>query len=384
MAVQLNATAHPGRERESDLLRVTDLRVSFSTPDGVLQAVRGISFAVRRGQTLGIVGESGAGKSVSTQAILRLVAGARVSGRAVFDGQDLLTASEVELRAVRGARIGVIFQDPLSNLHPFYRVGWQIAEAIRTHTHTGRRAAHRRAVELLDLVGIPQPDRRVNDFPHQFSGGMRQRAMIAMALSCNPALLVADEPTTALDVTVQAQIIELIRRLQAEFHTAVIMITHDLGLLADLADDIVVMYAGRAVEVAPRRTLYYTPHHPYTRGLLDSLPARASRRGRLRPIPGQPPSLLSLPAGCPFHPRCAHAMDRCRTDPPELESLTGADHQSACWLPTDWVADGSASAGPAGPGSAGAAGSPGPADPTGTAGSAGSAWVARSATGGAP
>ncbi|HEY9475395.1 MAG TPA: ABC transporter ATP-binding protein [Mycobacteriales bacterium] len=338
MAVVLNAVTRPDRGMGEELLRVEDLRVSFPTPDGVVQAVRGISFTVRRGQTLGIVGESGSGKSVSTQAILRLTAGARISGRAVFDGEDLLAASETELRAVRGAKIAVVFQDPLSNLHPFYRVGWQIAEAIRTHTGAGRRAAHRRAVELLDLVGIPQPDRRVDDYPHQFSGGMRQRAMIAMALSCNPKLLIADEPTTALDVTVQAQIIELIRRLQAEFHTAVIMITHDLGLLADLADDIVVMYAGSAMEVADRRTLYRHPHHPYTRGLIASLPAGGGRRQRLTPIPGQPPSLINLPAGCPFHPRCADAMDRCRTESPELEQRDGLGHRSACWLPTGWSA----------------------------------------------
>ena len=358
MAVVLNAGRTPERVVGEELLRVEDLRVSFPTPDGVVEAVRGISFTVHRGQTLGLVGESGSGKSVSTQAVLRLAAGARISGRAIFDGRDLLTAGESELRAVRGAQIAVVFQDPLSNLHPFYRVGWQIAEAIRTHTDTGRRAAHRRAVELLDLVGIPQPDRRVNDYPHQFSGGMRQRAMIAMALSCNPELLIADEPTTALDVTVQAQIIDLIRRLQAEFHTAVIMITHDLGLLADLADDIMVMYAGSAMEVADRRTLYRRPHHPYTRGLiaslpaalprgiplsntnhtrglLESLPARGTRRQRLTPIPGQPPSLIGLPAGCPFQPRCAHAMDRCRTEAPELEQRDGAGHRSACWLPTE-------------------------------------------------
>jgi oligopeptide/dipeptide ABC transporter ATP-binding protein len=314
------------------LLDVRDLTVSFATADGVVQAVRGVSFGLDRGRTLGIVGESGSGKTVSALTVVGLTRGARTSGEALFDGRDLLKATPAELRAVRGARIGMIFQDPLSSLHPHYKVGWQIAEMIRLHESVSKRRAHARAIELLGLVGIPQPARRVDDYPHQFSGGMRQRAMIAMAVALNPQLLIADEPTTALDVTVQAQIVDLMRRLQEEFGTAIVMITHDLGLLAEIADDVLVMYAGRAMETADRRTLYYAPHHPYARGLLASLPAQGGTRERLTPIPGLPPSLIQLPSGCPFHPRCAEVMGRCvKEDPPLLR--VGDDHASACWLP---------------------------------------------------
>jgi len=319
------------------LLEVEDLHVSFRTPDGIVQAVRGLSFRVDAGQTLGIVGESGSGKSVSTQTIMGLTRGARISGRALFEGQDLLTANRERMQEVRGAKIGMVFQDPLSSLHPFYRVGWQIIEMIRLHDHEVTKAqARERAVDLLRLVGIPQPDRRVSDFPHQFSGGMRQRAMIAMAMALNPALLIADEPTTALDVTVQAQVLQVMRNLQERFGTAVILITHDLGVVADVADDVVVMYAGAVMEQADRRTTFFANHHPYTEGLLESLPAYGGERQRLRPIPGQPPSLITLPPGCPFHPRCAYVMDRCRTEVPPLAEV-GADpaHLSACWLPRD-------------------------------------------------
>jgi oligopeptide/dipeptide ABC transporter ATP-binding protein len=318
------------------LLEVDDLHVSFSTPDGVLRAVRGVSFAVEAGQTLGIVGESGSGKSVSTQTIVGLTRGAQISGRARFEGRDLLAAPGAELRRISGAEIGMIFQDPLSSLHPQHRVGWQIVEAIRAHEPVTKKQARARAVELLGLVGIPAPAKRVDDYPHQFSGGMRQRAMIAMALALSPKLLIADEPTTALDVTVQSQILQLITRLQDEFGTAVILITHDLGVIANVAERVIVMYAGKLMEYADKRTLYHEPHHPYTEGLTGSLPQRGTRGTMLRPIPGQPPSLLRVPRGCPFHPRCGYVMERCRTAEPPAQPVTGgAGHLSACWLPPD-------------------------------------------------
>jgi oligopeptide/dipeptide ABC transporter ATP-binding protein len=319
------------------LLEVTGLTVSFETPDGLVEAVRGLSFGLDEGRTLGIVGESGSGKSVAMQTIAGLTRGARVGGRALFQGADLLAMTSEKLRAVRGAQVGMIFQDPLSSLHPYYRVGWQIAETIRAHTDCSRREAYDRAVELLELVGIPQPRQRVRDYPHQFSGGMRQRVLIAMALALNPRLLIADEPTTALDVTVQAQIMELIRELQGELGIAVILITHDLGVVAGMADEVLVMYAGKAMEHAARLDLYHRPHHPYTAGLLASLPDAAGPGERLRAIPGQPPSLINPPAGCPFHPRCPYATDRCRTEEPPLRPVSGPGgaHRSACWLPLD-------------------------------------------------
>jgi oligopeptide/dipeptide ABC transporter ATP-binding protein len=300
--------------------------------DGTVQAVRGVSFGVDRGRTLGIVGESGSGKSVSLQTIVGLTQYARISGQAYFDGRDLLAMGPDELRALRGPEIAMIFQDPLSSLHPHYKIGWQIAEMIRAHERTSRGRAHARAVELLGHVGIPRPERRVDDYPHQFSGGMRQRAMIAMALALNPRLLIADEPTTALDVTVQAQIMDLMRRLQGEFGTAIILITHDLGLIAEIADEVMVMYAGRTMERADRRTLYYAPHHPYTHGLLASLPSQGGNRERLTPIRGLPPSMIRLPSGCPFHPRCSEAFGRCSVEEPPLRELEPG-HGSACWLP---------------------------------------------------
>ncbi len=320
------------------LLEVSDLHVTFPTDDGLVRAVQGVSFAIDPGRTLGIVGESGSGKSVTTQTILGLTGGAQVSGRALFEGRDLLTMAPDDLRRVRGAKIAMIFQDPLTSLHPHYRVGWQIVEMIRAHQEVPKAQARERAIDLLRLVGIPQPQRRVDDYPHQFSGGMRQRAMIAMALALNPAVLIADEPTTALDVTVQAQILDLIERVQAEFGTAVIMITHDLGVVADLADEVLVMYAGKPVELAERRTTYYRPHHPYTKGLLESIPSSATsaRSHRLKPITGQPPSLITLPAGCAFHPRCPYVMDVCRDELPPLVVVGGdPNHRSACHLPAD-------------------------------------------------
>ena len=317
------------------LLEVKDLRVSFPTADGVVKAVRGVSFAIEPGRTLGIVGESGSGKTVLTQTLLGLTPGADVAGRAMFNGTDLLKLSENELRRIRGAEISVIFQDPLTSLHPLYKVGWQISEMIRVHDKSvGRKEGTERAVDLLRRVGIPKPEQRVHDYPHQFSGGMRQRAMIAMALSLNPQLIIADEPTTALDATVQAQILDLLLRLQQDSDTALIIITHDLGVVADIADDVLVMYAGRAAETAGKHDIFYQPHHPYTKGLLESIPNSSAAGERLRPITGQPPSLINLPSGCAFHPRCAYVMDRCLAEEPKLLAVGAAGfHRSACFLP---------------------------------------------------
>jgi peptide/nickel transport system ATP-binding protein len=321
------------------LLDVEDLHVSFDTADGTLNAVRGVSFTVGKGQTLGIVGESGSGKSVTAQALLGLVPGADVSGQAWFEGRDLLALSDQQLREVRGRRISMVFQDPLTSLHPLYKLGWQLAEAMQAHGNISRQAANKRAIELLGLVGIPRPAERINDYPHQFSGGMRQRVMIAMALALEPALIIADEPTTALDATVQAQVLELLVKLQGELGMSLVLITHDLGVVADLADEVMVMYSGQPVEKADRRTAYYQAHHPYTRGLLESIPV-AGDTGRLRPIPGQPPSMLITRPGCSFQPRCRFALDRCATDPPPLRVIGGdPGHLSACWLPDDVAGD---------------------------------------------
>jgi peptide/nickel transport system ATP-binding protein len=325
------------------LFEVDNLWVRFSTPDGVVEAVRGVSFAVERGETLGIVGESGSGKTLATQAAFGLAAGARVEGRAVFDRRDLLAMTVRDRRSILGAQVGMVFQNPLSSLHPMYKVGWQITEAIRTHDRSvSKRAAHARAVDLLGLVGIPQPARRADDYPHQFSGGMRQRAMIAMAISLGPSLLIADEPTTAVDVTIQAQILEVLRQLKDELGIAIVMITHDLGVIAELADRVVVLYGGQVMEKASVSELFYKYHHPYTRGLLRSLPAAEIERGHLVPIEGQPPSPINPPPGCPFVPRCPYRMDRCVLEPPPLEAIAGhPGHLSACFLPKD-----SASLGP--------------------------------------
>ena len=318
------------------LLEVKDLNVSFPTADGTVQAVRGVSFTVDAGRTLGIVGESGSGKTVLTQTLLGLTPGGEISGTADFDGTDLLAIGEDQMRKIRGAQISVIFQDPLTSMHPLYKVGWQIEEMIRAHDKSVSKAeAKDRAVELLRRVGIPRADQRVNDYPHQFSGGMRQRAIIAMALSLSPRMIIADEPTTALDATVQAQILDLLLKLQEESNTALIMITHDMGVVADIADNVMVMYAGRAAERATKHDIFYAPHHPYTKGLLESIPNSSARAGRLKPITGQPPSLIRLPSGCKFHPRCGYVMDRCLTEEPDLRPV-GEDgfHASACWLPT--------------------------------------------------
>ncbi len=267
------------------------------------------------------------------QAIIGLTGNALISGKALFEDRDLLTLPASEMRQVRGQQIAMIFQDPLSSLHPQYRVGWQIVEMLRAHDAAmSKGEARARAIELLRLVGIPDASRRVDDFPHQFSGGMRQRAMIAMAMALNPRLLIADEPTTALDVSVQAQVLRLLRQVQQEFGTAIILITHDLGVTAEMADEVLVMYAGEAMEQAGRRELFYNYHHPYTEGLLLSLPA-SGQRERLQPIPGQPPSLIRMPSGCPFHPRCRYAFARCRSEQPVAQKVGGdPGHLSACWL----------------------------------------------------
>jgi oligopeptide/dipeptide ABC transporter ATP-binding protein len=320
------------------LLDVRDLRVSFDTDDGTVYAVQGMSFSIEPGQTLGIVGESGSGKSVCTQAIMGLAPGAAVSGQALLDGADLLSMSEHELEGIRGQKVSLIFQDPLTSLHPLFRVGRQIAEVMESHGRLKRNEAEARAVELLGLVGIPQPERRVRDYPHQFSGGMRQRVMIAMALALEPALIIADEPTTALDVTVQAQILELLGRMQKDFRTAVILITHDLGVVADVADDVVIMYAGRPMEKADVEAAFVEPHHPYTQGLLQSIPSYSGRSGRLQPIKGYPPSVMRMIEECPFASRCPHVHDACRVAPPPLKAVgKSPGHLSACVLPSDRV-----------------------------------------------
>jgi peptide/nickel transport system ATP-binding protein len=319
-----------------DLLEVQDLRVHFETEDGVVHAVDGISFAVRRGHTLGIVGESGCGKSVANLTILGLTRApnARISGRISFEGRDLLDLDDEGLGEVRGNEIAMVFQDPLSSMHPLYRVGDQLVEAIEAHRELPRAEARGRAIELLSEVGIPNPKRRVDDYPHEFSGGMRQRAMIAMALANEPRLLIADEPTTALDVTTQAQILALIDRLQVEREMAVILITHDLGVVAENADEVAVMYAGRIVEQASVEDIFARPHHPYTWGLLGSIPSLASEQDdKLVPIPGQPPSLIAVPPGCSFHPRCPYARPRHREVEPGLEALPDdPGHEVACLL----------------------------------------------------
>jgi oligopeptide/dipeptide ABC transporter ATP-binding protein len=321
------------------LLEVSDLRVHFDTEDGVVQAVDTISFDVASGETLGIVGESGCGKSVTGMTILGLTRGPQttISGQVRYEGRDLLALGAEDIEQVRGNDIAMIFQDPLSSLHPFYRIGDQIVEGIRAHRDVSASSARARAVELLDLVGVPEPKRRVDDYPHEFSGGMRQRAMIAMALANEPKLLIADEPTTALDVTTQAQILNLLADLQSRLGMAVILITHDLGVVAENADRVLVMYAGRIVETGSIDQIFYDPGHPYTWGLLGSLPTLdRHRHERLPQIAGLPPSLLAPPAGCHFRDRCPHVFDRCAKVPP-LESRLpeSPDHTDRCWLPAE-------------------------------------------------
>jgi peptide/nickel transport system ATP-binding protein len=318
------------------LLTVDDLKVDFTTEDGVVHAVDGVSFAVQPGKMLGIVGESGSGKSVSMLTVMGLTRGegSAISGSARFGDRDLLKMPNDELRKIRGNELAMIFQDPLSSLHPFYRVGTQLVEAIQTHRDMPKKEARERSVELLRLVGIPDPESRVDNYPHEFSGGMRQRAMIAMALSNEPKVLIADEPTTALDVTVQAQILDLIAGLQRKLDMAVVLITHDLGVVAEYADEIVVMYAGKIVEQAPTDVIFSAPSHPYTWGLLGSIPRLDRRRDEpLVPIAGRPPSLISPPSGCSFHPRCPYVRDRHRKVEPKLEPVPHDNgHKVACLL----------------------------------------------------
>jgi oligopeptide transport system ATP-binding protein len=323
------------------LLEVSNLSIRFYTHQGVVHAVNGISLSVSEGEVVGIVGESGSGKSVSMLSVLRLVPnppGRIEAGKVVFNGRDLLQLSEQQMEQVRGAEIAMIFQDPLTSLNPTLTVGRQIGEALRLHQGMDRRRADERAAELLSLVGIPKARERLGDYPHQFSGGMRQRVMIAMALSCSPKLLIADEPTTALDVTVQAQIVDLVRRLQEQIGMSMLWITHDLGMVARLAYRVIVMYAGYIVEDAPVDDLFATPHHPYTAGLLASLPRLnlSSSGGKLFSIPGQPPNLLEMPPGCPFAPRCADRTNRCQRENPVLEPAVAHAPQAgrvACWNP---------------------------------------------------
>ena len=321
------------------LLEVEDLRVHFRTQDGLVKAVDGVSYSLERGRTLGIVGESGSGKSVTSLAVMGLHHGssAQISGHIRLDGEELVGAPPARVRELRGDKMAMIFQDPLSSLHPYFSVGSQIVEAYRVHhPEATKKQARQRAVDMLDRVGIPEPSARVDDYPHQFSGGMRQRVMIAMALCNDPELLIADEPTTALDVTVQAQILDLIHDLQSEFGSAVVMITHDLGVVAELSDDILVMYAGRVAEYGSAADIFGQPGHPYTWGLLASMPRMDRERlTRLVPIPGTPPSLIRVPSGCPFHPRCRYGHlngGRSETEVPELRATEETGHLVACHL----------------------------------------------------
>ncbi len=334
-------TAQSSGPSDSDpYLVVENLTVQFPTHDGLVQAVSDLSYTVSLGETLGIVGESGSGKSVSSMAVLGLhnIKRTRMTGSIRVDGKEIVGASDATMRKIRGNDIAMIFQDPLTALHPFYTIGKQIVEAYRLHNKVNKKTARKRAVEMLDLVGIPQPDRRVDDFPHQFSGGMRQRAMIAMSLVNDPKLLIADEPTTALDVTVQAQILDLIQELQKEFGSAVVMITHDLGVIAEVADNVLVMYGGRCVEKGACKEILTHPEMPYTWGLLGSVADVSGDISKpLVPIPGTPPSLLNPPTGCAFHPRCTHKDKvpdgRCNTDLPDLRAGRYDHHLTRCHLP---------------------------------------------------
>ncbi len=321
-------------DAQTPVLDIRDLRTEFVTDEGIVHAVNGISYRLYPGQTIGVVGESGSGKSVSMLSVLRLLPSppARIVGGEVwFKGQNLLALPEEEMRRIRGKEIAMIFQDPMTSLNPVLTIGFQIMEPLMLHLKMNKKEARERAIELLHMVGIPEPAKRVDDYPHQFSGGMRQRAMIAMALACEPTVLIADEPTTALDVTIQAQIVELVKRLRDEMGMALIWITHDLGVVAGLADRVIVMYAGLIMEDAPVDELYAAPQHPYTRALLRSLPRMDATSERLETIEGLPPDLLELPAGCPFAPRCTFAQPRCFEARPPLEEIRPG-HRVACWV----------------------------------------------------
>ena len=324
---------------EQPLLDVRDLAVEFATEDGVVRAVDNVSFSLKESEILAVVGESGSGKSVTVMSMMGLTRGvnARFEGEVLYGGVDLLKISDREMQNYRGNELGMIFQDPMTSLNPVYRIGEQIVEAIQAHERADKRTARARAVELLRQVGIPNPETRFNDFPHQFSGGMRQRAMIAIALSCNPSILIADEPTTALDVTIQAQIVELVSRLKDDFDSGVIFITHDLGVIADIADEIIVMYAGRVVERGSKRDVFYDPQMPYTWGLLGSIPRLdRPRPERLHTIEGMPPSLINLPDGCKFRPRCPHAFEKCKQEPGLDNRVETPGHLDRCWLDVEF------------------------------------------------
>jgi len=316
------------------ILEVKDLQTRFRTDDGIVKAVSGVSFSLEKGKTLGVVGESGSGKSVTFLTLMGLVdkRHAEVSGSVLFDGDEILGLSSKRLSRIRGKRIGMIFQDPMTSLNPVKKIGWQLEEAVMLHNDVTKDEARRRSIDILKEVEIPKANTRVDDYPHQFSGGMRQRVMIAMALINEPDIVIADEPTTALDVTTQAQILQLMNQLQEERHMAIIMITHDLGVVAEVADDVVVMYGGQVVERARVDEIFYRPRHPYTWGLLGSLPRLDVEVERLAQIPGQPPSLLNPPSGCRFHPRCAFAMDICRSEVPQLVPFGDGSHLERCWL----------------------------------------------------
>jgi oligopeptide/dipeptide ABC transporter ATP-binding protein len=343
MACAMPSTRSSGGFVPEPLLAIDDLAVEFKTEDGVVKAVDGISYELYPGEILGIVGESGSGKSVSTLTLLGLIPqppGRVASGTAVFQGQDVLALSAKELRGVRGKEMAMVFQDPMTSLNPVITVGKQLAEAISTHNPKETKAElRRRAIELLDLVGVPNPESRVDNYPHEFSGGMRQRAMIAMAISNSPALLIADEPTTALDVTIQAQVLDVLKRVQEKTDAGTILITHDLGIVAELCDRVIVMYAGHIVESGDVNTIFRAPSHPYTIGLMNSLPTLTGGEERLEPIPGAPPSLINLPTGCPFHPRCflSNGRERCRTELPALTKVEGAEHAAACHFTEELV-----------------------------------------------
>ena len=315
------------------LLEVNDLHTSFYTPAGEVKAVNGVSFQLERGKVLGIVGESGSGKSVTAYSILQILekTGKIVSGSVKFDGQELVGIGEEGMKKIRGNRISIIFQDPMTSLNPTYTIGHQLMEAILLHTGRNKQQAWERAVEMLRLVNVSEPEKRMKQYPYEFSGGMRQRVMIAMALACEPDILIADEPTTALDVTIQAQILELMQSLQKELGMAIIMITHDLGVVAQMCDEVIVMYAGSICEQGTADEIFYNPRHEYTKGLLRSIPALDSDGGRLQPITGTPIDLLNMPAGCPFAPRCDEAMKICLRERCERMQIND-DHQAACWV----------------------------------------------------
>jgi oligopeptide transport system ATP-binding protein len=329
-------------DNNGTILSVTDLKTYFQTEDGLVKAVDGISFELKKGETLGIVGESGSGKSVTNLSVMRLIPeppGKIVDGRVIFDGTDVRALSIDEMRKIRGRRIAMIFQDPMTSLNPFLKISTQLMEVTRLHLGHSKKQAYEHAIKMLKTVGIPEPENRVNDYPHEFSGGMRQRVMIAMALSCDPELLIADEPTTALDVTIQAQILELIKDLKSRMGTSVILITHDLGVVAGMTDKIIVMYAGKVFEQAPTRELFATPANPYTKGLLKSVPDPAHEAGtELYQIPGLPPDVAHLPPGCPFAERCYRAEDICRAEFPPFVEIN-ADHHSLCHFAEEVYAD---------------------------------------------